>query len=440
MRSGIGMRSDIGMYLMRKLAVFAGLVICLGAQAAVAGPSAVSDVLQSAEFKSAAAALTADHDRFVEENIRLTEIPAPPFKEEARARAYAGMMRESGLSDVAIDGIGNVIGVRPGADRRAAPLIVAAHLDTVFPEGANVKVRREGTRLSAPGIGDDSRPLALLLAFIRALAKANVRTERDVLFVGDVGEEGLGDLRGTKYLFANDVRAKKAYGFIAIEVTGFDDISTTGVGSKRYRVTFTGPGGHSSEAFGIVNPLASLATVIGRLYEIKAPASPKTTYAATVIGGGTSVNTIPDQAFLMVDLRSADSGELGKLDQAFRRIVEEAVAQENRTRDTSKGRIGFDMKSIGDRPAGHTDESLPLVRNAKAAAEAFGYTPRAGAFSSDANVPMSLGIPAISIGSGAAGGRQHAPDEWIDVAQPDSLRGMKAGLATVVASAGLATR
>jgi tripeptide aminopeptidase len=306
----------------------------------------------------------------------------------------------------------------------------------VFPEGTNVKVRREGTRLFAPGIGDDTRGLAVLAAFVRALDKARVATARDIMFVGDVGEEGEGDLRGVRSLFANNARARSAVGFITMDSTGAERITTIGVGSKRYRLTFSGPGGHSYMAFGLVNPLAALSTVVTRLYALQVPASPKTTYSASVVGGGTSVNAIPAEVFLEVDMRSADAGELAKLDSALHAIVTDAVNQENAARDTSKGKITVAFKTIGERPAGHTDEKSALAVSAAAAARAFGYDPKFIAVSTDANVPMSLGIPAIAIGSGASGGREHAPDEYIDVEPAESVRGMSVGLATVLAAAG----
>jgi tripeptide aminopeptidase len=387
-------------------------------------------------FKAAVAALAADDERVTTENIRLTEIPAPPYKESDRARVYEQMMRDNGLQDVGTDGIGNVIGVRPGADRKLPVLVVSAHLDTVFPEGTNVKVRRDGTKLFAPGIGDDTRGLAVLLAFVRAMDKAHLRTPRDIVFVGDVGEEGQGDLRGIRYLFAKDPRARTAAAYITVDSTGSQNITTVGVGSKRYRLTFSGPGGHSYGAFGLVNPLVALAKVVEGLYSVQVPGSPKTTYSASVVGGGTSVNAIPAEVFLEVDLRSADAGELAKLDTRFHDIVSKAVALENATRDTKHGKVSVDVKSIGERPAGHTDDNSPLVIAAADAARGFGYTPKLIAVSSDANIPMSLGIPAIGIGSGASGGREHAPDEYIDVAKSDNVRGMSVGLATVVAAAG----
>ena len=388
------------------------------------------------QFKAAAAELDAERDRINDETIRLTQIPAPPFKEGERARTYAEMMRQDGLQEVTTDGIGNVIGVRPGRQHNLPVLVVSAHLDTVFPEGTPVSVRREGTRLLAPGVGDDSRSLAVLLGFVRAMDKAGIRTPRDIVFVGDVGEEGQGDLRGIRYLFEHDPRAKQAAAYITVDSAGSQDITTIGVGSKRYRLTFAGPGGHSYMAFGLVNPLVPLSNVVTRLYALQVPTSPKTTYSASVVGGGVSVNSIPSEVFLEVDLRSADAEELAKVDAQLHAIVDRAVSEENSTRDTSKGSITVSYKKIGDRPAGHTDEKSPLASGAADAARAFGYTPKFIAVSCDANIPMSLGIPGIGIGSGASGGREHSPDEYIDVAEPNNVRGMSVGLTTVLLAAG----
>ena len=393
-------------------------------------------LIATGQFKAAAAELNAERDRINDETIRLTQIPAPPFKETERGKAYAQMMRDNGLQQVTIDGVGNVIGVRPGKQPGGPALILSAHLDTVFPEGTAVTVRRDGTRLLAPGVGDDSRSLAVLLGFVRALDKTGIRTLRDIVFVGDVGEEGQGDLRGIRYLFEHDPRAQHAAAYITMDSSGSQNITTIGVGSKRYHLTFSGPGGHSYDAFGIVNPMVPLANVVTGLYALQVPKSPKTTYSASVVGGGVSVNSIPSEVFLEVDLRSPDPGELDKLNSELLALVDHAVDAENNTRDTSKGRISVTVKKIGDRPAGHTDEKSPLAAGAAEAARALGYMPKFVAVSCDANIPMSLGIPAIGIGSGAAGGREHSPDEYIDVAEPNNVRGMSAGLATVLLAAG----
>ena len=391
----------------------------------------------SAGFKTALATLDAEHDRIVADIITLTEIPAPPFKEEVRARAYMAMLKAHGLSDVEMDAEGNVMGLRRGTGPAGAPLVVlAAHLDTVFPEGTNVTVRREGTKLHAPGVGDDTRALAVLLGYLRALEAGKIRTQRDILFVGNVGEEGAGDLRGTRYLFAKGRYRDRIAAFFSMDGTGSNLVTHGAVGSLRYRVTFRGPGGHSYGAYGLVNPMAAMGATVVEMNKLRPPANPKTTYVTSVVGGGTSVNAIPDSIWLEVDMRSESPAELARIDGQFRQIVQEAVPAENTARSTRAGVITADLKRIGERPAGATPRDAEIVRLTAAAIRAGGQTPLFTAGSTDSNLPISLGIPAVTIGSGGSGGRAHAPDEWIDVARPASVEGMGIGLSAVLAVAG----
>lgn len=399
-------------------------------QAAVADPAVVA----------ALTALDRDFDRHVDETIRLTEIPAPPFKEAARAAAYADLFRALKLTDVEIDAEGNVLGLRRGTAPATGtrPLIaIAAHLDTVFPEGTNVTVRREGTKLFAPGVGDDTRSLAVLLAIVRALDAGGVKTQADILFVGDVGEEGLGDLRGMKYLFNKGKYAGKISAFISADGTApGGDIVTGAVGSKRYRVTFKGPGGHSYGDFGIVSPAFAMAGAMRRFGALTVPKQPRTTFSVGVVGGGTSVNSIPFETWMDVDMRSEAPGELAKLDAAFHALVAAAVEEENGARSTSQGKIAADIKLVGDRPSGRTADSAAIAVIAAASVRHYGLTPRFIYSSTDANVPISLGIPAITVDAGGQSDRGHSLDEWIDVAKPSALRGMQILLTTLVALAG----
>ena len=397
----------------------------------------VRQIMGSEAFQRAVATLTAEHDRTVADIIALTETEAPSFQEDTRAKIWMEMARAHGLSDLEMDAEGNITGIRRGIGN--GPMIcVAAHLDTVFPAGTNVKVRREGTKLFAPGVGDDTRSLAVILAWLRAMEAARIDTRADILFVADVGEEGRGDLRGTRHLFQNGRYKDRISQFITVDSPDMDRLVTGGVGSKRYRVTFKGPGGHSYGAFGLVNPMFAMADAVSRLGRVPVPASPKTTYSASVTGGGTSINAIPDSVWTDFDLRSESISELDALEQRFLEIVEAAVAAENGMRSTREGSITTDIVKIGDRPAGHTPESHELVQFAKAAIEAHGLATRYEYSSTDANIPMSMGIPAIKIGSGGTGGRQHSLEEWIDVEPENSLRGMAAGLATILAVAGVA--
>jgi len=397
----------------------------------------VKRITTDARFTAAMAAIDRDHDRLVAEIIALTEIPAPPFKEGKRAEAFLQMLRQHGLADVEQDPEGNVMGVRRGTG--GGPLVaIVAHLDTVFPEGTNVTVKREGSRLIAPGVGDNSRSLAVMLALIRAMDGAGIRTAGDMLFVGNVGEEGLGDLRGTKYLLKQGKYKDRITQFIALDGSGpGGDIVTGAVGSKRYRVTFKGPGGHSYTAFGLVNPAFAMGAAMQRLSQIRVPGAPKTTLNVGVVGGGTSVNTIPREMWMEVDMRSESPLELEKLETAFLMLVRASVEEENRARSTAEGVIEADIKLVGDRPSGQTRPDALIVRVATLSASAAGLTPTVGFSSTDANLPISLGIPAVRLNSGGQSDRAHALDEWIDVEKNGSVRGIRILLATILALAGM---
>jgi tripeptide aminopeptidase len=418
-----------------RTAVCVCLAMTRPAAQAPAASGDVSRILESAQFREARAFIRADHERFVRELIALTEIPAPPFKEERRARAYLGMLGQHGLADVERDEEGNVMGVRRGTG--GGPMLaVLAHLDTVFPEGTDVKVRREGTRLMAPGIGDDTRGLALMLSVIRAMNTAKFATRSDILFVGNVGEEGEGDLRGVKYLLRKGKYKDRIKQFIAIDGGEQGSITRGGVGSRRYRVAFKGPGGHSYGAFGLVNPAYAMAAAIARFSDVQVPSSPKTTFNVGVVTGGTSVNSIPSAVSMDVDIRSESCAELAKVDAAFLAIVKSAVADENRARSTREGRIEADPKVIGERPCGETSMEAPILKTTAAVVQAFGLKPSYGISSTDSNIPMSMGIPALTIGRGGPGDRSHSPDEWTDVAPGGVAQSVEVVLAILLAVAG----
>ena len=402
-----------------------------------AAPAFAQRALTDPKFKLAEQFVDKDHDRLVRETIQITEIEAPPFKEEKRAKAFAEMLKQSGLADVHIDAEGNVIGVRKGTG--AGPLIaIAAHLDTVFPEGTDVKVRREGTRLYAPGVGDDSRALAGLLEMVRALDAAKIQTASDILFIGNVGEEGQGDLRGMKYLFQKGPYKDKIKMFISLDPFGWgNDITIAGMGSKRFRVTFKGPGGHSFGSFGSVSPAYALGNAIVKLSKMQVPSRPKTTFNVGVIGGGTSVNSIPFESWMDVDIRSETREELNKTVDNFTRFMREAADEENHARSITQGRIEVDVKMIGDRPFGQTAMNSPIVQTASAVVQAFGLTPTYDTSSTDSNIPMSMGIPAITLESGGTGGRNHTLDEWIDMDKPSSVRGLEIAMGILVSLAGI---
>ena len=413
------------------------LLLAIIGGAASAQTGNVQRVLADPKFQAAQEFIAKDHDRFVRETIQITEIEAPPFKEAKRAKAFVEMLRQSGLSDVDIDAEGNVIGLRRGTG--TGPLIaIAAHLDTVFPEGTNVKVRREGSKLYAPGVGDDSRAVAVLLEIVRAMDSAKIQTSSDILFVADVGEEGPGDLRGMKYLFQKAPYKDKIKMFISLDPFGWgSDITTAGMGSKRFKVIFTGPGGHSFGSFGLVNPAYALGNAIAKLSKMQVPQRPKTTYNVGVVGGGTSVNSIPFESWMEVDIRSETKEELNRAVENFTRLMHEAVEEENRARSTSQGKIEIDVKLIGDRPFGEIFQTAPIVQTAAAVIRAFGMVPTFGLSSTDANIPLSMGIPAITLESGGTGSRNHTLDEWIDVEKTASVRGIHIAIGVLLALAGI---
>jgi tripeptide aminopeptidase len=398
--------------------------------------NAITRLRDMEAYQGALRRLDEEYDQFVEELVQLTEIPAPPFGEEARASTYMAMLRDAGLTNVEMDQIGNVMGLRPGTGE--APLLaVAAHLDTVFPEGTDVEVRREGNRLRAPGIGDDTAGLATLLAVARALNETDLETESDLLFVGNVGEEGPGDLRGVKHLFRDGKYKDQIGGFISVESGGQATITTGALGSLRYRVTFKGPGGHSYGAFGLVNPAYAMGNAIRKFSAMSVPEAPKTTFNIGIVEGGTSVNSIPFETSMVVDMRSESREELEKLVETFLDLVHEAVEEENVTRSISEGQIELEMTLIGDRPSGQTSESANIVKFAVAAFEAFDIRPTFRISSTDSNVPISLGIPAITIGRGGLGGRSHSLDEWVDIEREPTVRGIQVVLTTILAIAGV---
>ena len=407
------------------------------ATATPAAAATIKRITTAPAYAKAVAALDAGHDHWVQTIITLTEIPSPPFKEAARASAYRDLFAAAGLSDVEIDEEGNVLGLRKGTGKSKDLVVVSAHMDTVFPEGTPVKVRREGDKLYAPGVGDDTAGLATQLSLIEAMNAAGIRTDSDILFVGTVGEEGLGDLRGVRHLFTKGKYKDRATAFFSLDGGGTDGIVVGGAGSKRYRVTFTGPGGHSYGAFGIVNPMAAMSQAVVDLYKVTVPADPKTTFSASVVGGGTSVNAIPREVWMEVDMRSESPQALATLEKSLLAILQRAAATENAARSTRDGKITVNPKVIGDRPAGQTPRDAAIIQYATAAYASEGLPIELGSASTDANIPISLGIPAITISRVANGGRGHSLDEWISVEKPGNLKVKRLALATILATAGM---
>lgn len=373
-------------------------------------------------------------DRLLADLVELTEIPAPPFKERARAERFAELLREAGLTDVIIDVVGNVVGRRPGTTGRRT-VAYTAHLDTVFPEGTDVTVQVDGARFTAPGVGDNSRGLVAVLGVLRAMQHAGIETQADVLFVGNVGEEGLGDLRGIKHLFRQGGPGIDT--LIAVDGGRSDRIVYAGVGSHRYRVIFRGPGGHSWGAFGTANPLHALGRAIALFVDeadAVTAAGEKSSYNVGRAGGGTSVNAVPFEAWAEVDIRSSDPAKVEAIDRILHAAVARALEAENSARSEGDA-LTVEVLRVGTRPAARGDPAGAVVQRAVAATRAFGIEPRLRSSSTDANLPLSRGIPAVTMSRGGISGDSHAPSEWWE--NVDGHVAIQIGLLTLVAEAGL---
>jgi tripeptide aminopeptidase len=390
-------------------------------------PGAAVDLVKDPAVKAALDYAKAHEAETIENQIRFCEVPAPAFKETARGEVLKQEFQKIGLENVRVDKAGNVLGERRGIAPRPH-FVIAAHLDTVFPEDTDVKVKRDGSVLHGPGIGDDCRGLAVLVTVARALQEGKVSTPGTITFVANVGEEGLGDLRGTKQLF-NDTLKDQIDRFVSIDGTGLS-VTRIAVGSHRYRVTFKGPGGHSFGAFGLANPIDAMGRAIAKIAEFQVPKTPKTTFNVGRVGGGTSVNSIPFEGWMEVDMRSSDAASLAAVDANFQKAVDAAVLEEN-TRWNKPGMITVTKELVGERPAGNTPVDSAIVQASIAATTALGFNaPTPGEGSTDSNIPMSLKIPAITIGGGGRGTGAHALDEAFDTT--DSWQGtMRAVLLTI---------
>ena len=374
-------------------------------------------------FETNAAAIT-------DEQIRICSVPSTPFAEQQRAEYLAEKFRELGLSEVMIDEEGNCLGFWRGSS--TTPLIiVSAHLDTVFPVGTDFAVRRDSERLLAPGIADDGCGLVALIAIIQAMRAAQIQTEGSILFIGTVGEEGEGNLRGVRHLLTRGSWAKrKIDAFLSFDGPGVDRITNRALGSRRYRVEITGPGGHSWGDFGLPNPVHALGRAISRLAAYPVPKDPRTTFNVGSVEGGTSVNAIPSRATMEVDLRSAAETELRRLDAFFRRAMKEATDEENGVRRPGDPPLKLHLNLIGERPSGETAVDSPVVKLAIEATKLLGVEPRLDQSSTDSNLPISLGIPAVTLGAGGTAGASHTLAEWYDPRDRD--KGLKRALLVIL--------
>lgn len=371
----------------------------------------IEKLTRRSEIKRAFEAIDALEQYTTTQHIELTEIPAPPFMEEVRATAFADRLRATGVDSVWIDAVGNVMGFIKGAEG-SKTVALNAHLDTVFPEGTDVTVKKQNDTLYAPGIGDDTRGLAMLLTVSKVLQEQSLNPSSNVLIVATVGEEGLGDLRGVKELFSE--RGPGIDSWIAIDGGAIGRVNNKALGSYRYKVTFDGPGGHSWGAFGLANPHHALGSAMHHFVKAAdayTKTGPRTSYNVGVVEGGTSINSVPFSSSMLIDIRSVEPYRLDEMEQLLNQAVHQGLNEQNEIRRRGEA-LTVKVEKIGNRPSGELDPSLPLIQRAMAATSYFGAEPELTRGSTDSNIPISLGIPAITIGRGGSGGNAHSLDEW----------------------------
>ncbi len=394
--------------------------------------SQLAQTFQNAQVQAALAWFKPHYSWINDEQARLTEIPAPPFAETQRAQAVKVLLAAVGL-EVHIDKTGNVIGELRGFNEKDIAL-VAAHMDTVFPAGTDVKVRRDKDRMSAPGISDNGTGLVSLVALARALHEARIKPQRTILFVADVGEEGEGNLRGMRALV--DTYRDRLKAVIVLDGSGIDHVTTKALASRRIEAVITGPGGHSWSDFGIPNPINALVRASVRFLNTRVPANPRTTFNLGQIEGGTSVNSIPHEARLKVDIRSESEDELLRLETALRECMAAGVRDEMESaRDRSKGKLEWKVDILGNRPGGELAADSPLLAALRAADDYTGNSSRTERASTDANIPLSLGIDAIAIGAGGNGGGAHSLQEWYEPTGREI--GLQRALLTILGASGI---
>ncbi len=375
-----------------------------------AADESIEKLAESAAVTRGLTWIEKNSDWITDEQIKLTEIPAPEFDEARRGEFLKQLFEASGLQ-VRVDKLGNVIAERPGSDPNSVVLL-AAHLDTVFAAGTDVRVKRDGSRLTAPGIADNSAGLAALVALGRALEEANVRTRSTIVLAGDVGEEGEGNLRGIRALV--EAYRSKLVAVIAVDGASTEHITTQGIASHRYEIVITGPGGHSWSDFGAPNPITALARGIVRFSNVPVPDDPRSSYNFGTIEGGTSVNSIPARAAVKVDLRSEQESEVAKMEKALRDAMQAGLRDELAAANEDTDALQIAYRSLGARPAGKIQDNAPLVETIRSVDRFLGNRSRLERSSTDANIPLSLGIPAVSLGGGGKGGGSHTLAEWYD--------------------------
>jgi tripeptide aminopeptidase len=387
-----------------------------------------------AESSSVSRALTwieKNSDWITEQQIKITEIPAPEF-EEARRGEYVKQLFEANGLEVRVDKLGNVIGERAGTDPNSVVLL-AAHLDTVFAEGTDVRVKRDGSRLTAPGIADNGAGLASLIGLAKALNEANVRTKSSIVLAADVGEEGEGNLRGIRALV--EAYKSKLVAVIAVDGASTEHITTQGIASHRFEIVVTGPGGHSWSDFGAPNPITAVARGIVKFSNVPVPDEPRSSYNFGTIEGGTSVNSIPSRAAVKVDLRSEQEAEVAKMEKSLREAMQVGLRDELAAANEQSDALQITFRSLGARPAGKIADSAPLIDTIRNVDRFLGNRSRLERSSTDANIPLSLGVPAVSLGAGGKGGGSHTLAEWYDSSGRDL--GLKRLFLTTLTLAGV---
>ncbi len=396
----------------------------------------LTHILEHAPTLRARALVGSREEETLAEQLRIVEMPAPSLQEEVRAEYLERRFHEIGLTAIQQDEVGNVLGYLPGSAAGGhPPVVIASHMDTVFQAETDLTPRHVGGRVYAPGITDNARGLAAMLITAQTLVEVEVTTRHPICFVGTVGEEGRGDLHGVKHLFRRGGELSRPHAFIALDGSGLRRIVHRAIGARRLRVEITGPGGHSWSDFGTANPLHALGRVIAAVMEVPRSERPLATLTVARAGGGTSVNAIPDAAWLEVDIRSESQEAIAEVERQCRNVVEQVVEGENDQRRSGTNALTFEIRVIGDRPSGRISESAPLIAAAAAATRLVGARPELVASSTDANVPLSLGIPAVALGAGGESGGIHTTEEWF--CNREGALGLERALLTLLAVAGI---
>jgi tripeptide aminopeptidase len=393
-----------------KLTLICGIFLTMATLYARAAGDSIEKLADDPSCARALAWIDTSAVWVTDQQIHLTEIPAPEFKEAPRAEYLKKIFEAAGLK-VQLDKLGNVIAERPGSDANSV-ILLAAHLDTVFPAGTDVRVKRHSNRLTAPGVADNGAGLAALAGVARALSESRIQTTKTIVLAGDVGEEGEGNLRGIRALV--ETYASRLAAVIAVDGASTEHITTQGVASHRFEIAVTGPGGHSWSDFGAPNPITALSRGIVKFSAQPVPDDPRSSYNFGMIEGGTSINSIPSRAAVKVDLRSEDEAEVNKMERALRDAMQSGAREEMSAAHDGQNTLRLIVRSLGSRPAGKLPDNAPLLETLRNVDRFLGNRSRLERSSTDANIPLALNIPAVSLGGGGKGGGSHTTAEWYD--------------------------